>query len=435
MPNTVLFVQGANQVAPGSGDNIKAFASNNRAGNCIVIDVSIPWGSSFGPGHVLVTDSNGNTYTQVVPNQSPGLFVWYMCFVALNIAGGANTVQLHVGTGLFGTRPFFSGMAIHEYSGVASASALDVFAVNMTAGAGAGALPLSLTTTAAGDLLHAFAGDTATAAETYSNTGGWALREMLPFTTGSFSSPQMASFDFGAEAAGAYANTIDITITGALPLLPAAIVIALKANSTFNGWNIISLPTTPSAPATIDFTATDIVAMSISPFTGQQQVHDWQQGMLEASVSYPPMTHVHAQAWIAFLLGLRGQRNVFQFGDPLAVAPQGSGAGTPLVNGGPQSGFSLNTKGWTAGASGVLLPGDWLQIGYRAYRNLLPVNADGSGNATINIYPSLRESPADGDALILNNTKGLWRLKTNARKWSETAARVYGIQFDFREAL
>jgi hypothetical protein len=205
---------------------------------------------------------------------------------------------------------------------------------------------------------------------------------------------------------------------------------------TFNGWNIISMPTTPSAPATIDFTATDIVALSVSPFTGQQQVQDWQQGWLEASVSMPPLAPLHARAWVAFLKGLRGQANVFQLGDPLGVAPQGSGAGTPVVNGSGQSGFTLNVRGLTPGASGVLLLDDWLQIGYRLYSVVLSqVDADGSGNATINIYPSLRESPADGTAITLNNTKGLWRLKSNARKWSETTARVYGIQFDCREAL
>lgn len=195
------------------------------------------------------------------------------------------------------------------------------------------------------------------------------------------------------------------------------------------------MPTVPSAPQTIDFTASDIVGLSISPFTGQQQVQDWQQGWLEASVSMPPLTHVQAQAWIAFLMGLRGQANVFQLGDPLAVAPQGSGAGTPLVDGAAQAGFTLNTKGWTPGASGVLLPGDWLQSGYRLYRNLVLANADGSGKATLGIYPSLRESPADGTAIVLTNTRGLWRLKSNARKWSETAARVYGVQFDCREAI
>jgi hypothetical protein len=204
---------------------------------------------------------------------------------------------------------------------------------------------------------------------------------------------------------------------------------------TFNGWNIISMPTTPSAPQTIDFTANDVVAMSVSPFTGQQQVQDWQQGWLEASVSMPPLTHVQAQAWIAFLMSLRGQANVFQLGDPLATSPRGSGAGTPLVDGGSQYGFSLATKGWTASASGVLLPGDWLQIGYRLYRNLGTVNANGAGKATLSIWPPLRESPADGDAITLNNTKGLFRLKGNARKWSETQARVYGIQIDIREAI
>jgi hypothetical protein len=205
---------------------------------------------------------------------------------------------------------------------------------------------------------------------------------------------------------------------------------------TFNVWNIISLPTTPSAPATIDFTATDIAAVSISPFTGQQQVQDWQQGWQEWSVSMPPLPPASARAWVAFLKGLRGQVNVFQLGDPLAVAPRGSGAGTPVVNGAGQKGFTLNVRGLTPGASGVLLIDDYLQIGYRLYSvTLSDVDADGSGNATINIWPSLRESPADGDALILNNTKGLWRLKSNARKWSETTARVYGVQFDIREAL
>jgi hypothetical protein len=205
--------------------------------------------------------------------------------------------------------------------------------------------------------------------------------------------------------------------------------------STFNGWTIIALPTIPAAPQTIDFSIIDVVAASVSPFTGQQQIQDWQQGWLEASVSMPPMTHITAQQWIAFLMSLRGQANVFQMGDPLAVAPQGSASGTPVVTGSGQTGYSLATSGWTANASGVLQPGDWLQIGYRTYRNLQTVNADVSGNATLSIWPRLRESPNDGDSLILTNTKGLWRLKSNTRKWSETEARHYGIQFDIREAI
>lgn len=51
------------------------------------------------------------------------------------------------------------------------------------------------------------------------------------------------------------------------------------------------MPATPSAPATVEFTAMDTVAVSTSPFTGQQQVQDWQASWLEASVSMPALTH------------------------------------------------------------------------------------------------------------------------------------------------
>ena len=91
--------------------------------------------------------------------------------------------------------------------------------------------------------------------------------------------------------------------------------------ATFNGMSIIVMPGAPAAPSTIEYTAQDIVAVSISPFTGQQQVQDWQASFMEASVSLPALTNAQAQAWIAFLMALRGQANVFQLGDPLLVSP------------------------------------------------------------------------------------------------------------------
>jgi hypothetical protein len=205
--------------------------------------------------------------------------------------------------------------------------------------------------------------------------------------------------------------------------------------SSFNGWTIIPMPVSPPAPATMEFTAIDTVAVSISPFTGQQQVYDWQASYLEASVSMPALTGPQAQNWIAFLMALHGQANVFQLGDPLAVSPQGSGLGTPLVDGAGQTGYSIALKGWTPSAAGVLLPGDWIQIGYRIYRTMVAADADGTGNLVLSIWPQLRESPPDSTVVILNNTQGLWRLKENARKWSLTASRTYGMSFDIIEAL
>lgn len=198
---------------------------------------------------------------------------------------------------------------------------------------------------------------------------------------------------------------------------------------------LIDMPTVPSAPQTVEWTMNDVVATNISPFSGQQQTQDWQAGWLEASISMPPLTHVQAQAWVAFMMQCRGQVNAFLFGDPLAVAPRGTGSGTPVVNGGTQFGFSLATKGWTASASGVLLPGDWIEVGQRIYRVLTGASSDGSGNATLSIWPQLRESPPDGDTITLTNTRGVFRLKSNSRKFSMTEARFYGFQFEIREAI
>ena len=87
--------------------------------------------------------------------------------------------------------------------------------------------------------------------------------------------------------------------------------------ATFNGWTIVTLPTDPPAPSSIDFTLQDLVATVDNPFTGQQQFQDWQASFIEWSVSMPPLTRAQAPAWIAFLMSTRGSLNVFQMGDPL----------------------------------------------------------------------------------------------------------------------
>jgi hypothetical protein len=204
--------------------------------------------------------------------------------------------------------------------------------------------------------------------------------------------------------------------------------------ATFNGYTIVPVPSVPGARS-IEFTATDAVGAVVSPFTGQQQIQSWQAGWLGATVSMPPMKDAQARAWVAFLLSCNGVENIFQLGDPMRKAPLGSGAGAPEVNGADQTGFTLATKGWTASAAGVLLPGDLLQVGYRLYTNVYPVNADISGEAIINIWPNLRESPADSTSIVLANTTGIWRLADNARRWSISAMKTYGVQFKIREAI
>jgi hypothetical protein len=204
---------------------------------------------------------------------------------------------------------------------------------------------------------------------------------------------------------------------------------------TFNGLTVISTPASP-APSSLEFTTTDFNAANSNPFTGSQQIYDWQGSLVSMSVQLPPMTaDGGGDDWAAFLMQAKGMSNAFLLGDASRPLPKGSVSGTPVVNGANQVGYNLNTKGWTPNAQGVLKRGDWIQNIYRLHKVLDDVNADGSGHATLALYPQIRESPADGQALIVRNCVGLFRLASNSNKFSINLASIYGFQFNIREAF
>lgn len=73
------------------------------------------------------------------------------------------------------------------------------------------------------------------------------------------------------------------------------------------------MPSTPPAPASIDFIDNSACGMTSSPFTGQQTTYFWGYLPMNLTVSMPPMPYAVAQAWATFFQSLQGQNNVFQF--------------------------------------------------------------------------------------------------------------------------
>jgi hypothetical protein len=181
------------------------------------------------------------------------------------------------------------------------------------------------------------------------------------------------------------------------------------------------------------------VAVTASPFTLDEQVQVWPGQKWLAAVSLRPMQEAEARAWIAFLVSLNGREGTFLMGDPLRPSPRGVGTGTPLVKGAGQTGLVLATDGWTAGQAGILKGGDYIQLGSGASATLHMVVADaasdGSGNATLDIWPRLRTAPADNAPVTVQNPMGRWRLASNELGWDERTAQFYGIDFACEEAL
>jgi hypothetical protein len=209
--------------------------------------------------------------------------------------------------------------------------------------------------------------------------------------------------------------------------------------TTFNGLNIIALPcdTMPrvTAPSSIEWDPQEKVGETDGAFGYTAQVWDFMQSMWQGQVSFPPMNRWSADAWSSFILEARGGVNAFMLGDPKAALPKGNPSGTPVVNGAGQTGYSLVTNGWKPSTYRLLLTGDNIQIGYRLYRVLDQVNSDSSGNATLNVWPNLRDQPVSGAPIIVSNCKGLFRLAKNTGNKFSTNVGNYGLTgFSIREA-
>lgn len=197
----------------------------------------------------------------------------------------------------------------------------------------------------------------------------------------------------------------------------------------------LTLPATKS-PARITISANCAVTLSRSNWSYVSQVQEYDGQLWLAEISLPPMERADAAQWITFLLKLNGQLGTFLLGDQSASTPRGAASGTPRINGGSQSGQTLITDGWTHSITGILKAGDYIQVGQYLHMNLTDVNSDGSGNATLDIWPKLRTPPADNDAIITSSCRGLFRLSASAGPILDVnAAKNYDVSFSAVEAL
>lgn len=202
----------------------------------------------------------------------------------------------------------------------------------------------------------------------------------------------------------------------------------------------LSMPATPGFAA-IAWRRVGVVGVAASPFTGQRQTYAWPGQWWEVDVTLPPMRSADvARPWVAWLVGLNGQEGSFLLGDSVHTAPRGVGTGTPLVNGGSQTGYDLVTDGWTAGQSNIMRAGDWVQLGTgassRLHMVMTDVSSNGSGGSTLTLWPALRTSPADNAALTVSACKGLFALTGNGDGWGNEERKIYeGFRFTAREVL
>lgn len=199
----------------------------------------------------------------------------------------------------------------------------------------------------------------------------------------------------------------------------------------------ISLPSKPQ-PSSISISKKTAMSSSTSPSSFAPQIYIWSGQLWAFEFNWPPCKRAVAEPLVAALSSLNGMEGSVLLGDTANLTPRGIATGTPLVNGASQTGYDLATKGWTASQTGIMLRGDWLQLGTgntsRLYKVMADANSDGSGNATLTLWPMLRSSPANNAAIVISSPKSKFML-VSGDKWDIDAAKIYGISASFVEDL
>lgn len=180
-----------------------------------------------------------------------------------------------------------------------------------------------------------------------------------------------------------------------------------------------------------------IVGISSSPFTFQQNVQLYDGERWRIDIALPPLSIEQAGDWLAFFGALRGASGSFYAPvDTIKTTPLGVATGTPLVNGTNNAGSkTLNTKGWTSSITNILKAGDYLQIGTSVYMVLQSVDSDGSGNATLDIFPQLRATLSNNTPIITENPVTVFRLDNNSIDWGIDRNKTYSVSFSGVELL
>lgn len=190
---------------------------------------------------------------------------------------------------------------------------------------------------------------------------------------------------------------------------------------------------------TVRFSMLDAVGASESPYTLSQEIFEHPGKRWAIEVQLAPMKRATAEEWIAMLASLRGRRGTFLLGDPLGGTARGSAGGAPLIKGSGQTGGTLLIDGCGNSIVNWLRKGDWIQLGTgaasRLHKSLTDVDSNGSGEATLELWPGPRVAPPDNAALVVANTVGVWRLASNQRDYDIGLAQMFGITFSAVEAL
>lgn len=183
------------------------------------------------------------------------------------------------------------------------------------------------------------------------------------------------------------------------------------------------------------------IAVSTSPFTGSQQVHEYDYALWQAVVTLPPMKREQAAAWQSLIIRLHGRAGTFLLGDPDAKQPMGTIQGNVTLRGEAQLGdHALELQTSVLSGTDVFKVGDYIQIdegGSAKLHMIVETTGETNGNGVIlvDVEPVIKQYTPSGTSIIWDNPRGLFRMDVSDLQWDADQVSRYGMSFSCTEAM
>lgn len=194
--------------------------------------------------------------------------------------------------------------------------------------------------------------------------------------------------------------------------------------------------------AEVDVQDVNIATIQQTTFTGKDRLQAFDGDYWRLSMSYRNLPKDIARPVTGFIHSLRNSVGTFVVSFPGYDFPLGAAKdnpATPLVNGDGQAGSrELVVKNAPESIDDWLLPGDIIQVGpddrphWHTVLNSTSTNS--SGQATVDIWPSLRNTTVNNDPIVTDFPKGLCRL-TEAPQISVRRPVLVSLSLSAREVV
>ena len=145
-------------------------------------------------------------------------------------------------------------------------------------------------------------------------------------------------------------------------------------------------------------------AFHTSPLTGQVTPIVRPGGRFRVEATWRNLDDDNRRELAALLTLLNGTEHYFHL-SPLYLSGErvrGDWGGSPVVDGGSNTGMTLAVRGADTNVTGWAKAGDYFRLNSQLLMVTEEADSDGSGDVSLSVWPSMRGTPADGETLDAN---------------------------------